>query len=172
MIRFCVFAFCPGSALEGCNQDCRGSAWIGHGPVSEDPRTAAYLQGLTDEETAKHVCIPFSWIRRLRRCNPSNRGRQRHPLLQRLVINRPVRGLVIRKHPTAHALLLSRWIRKMNPNRRFVQQSEVPRKITLSGTAIQLTPSAKNLRFSCSMWSRFFRSAADLVVIPCAFHVG
>ena len=54
LIRFCVFAFRPGSALEGCNQDCRGSAWIGHGSVSEYPRTAAYLQGLTDEETAKH----------------------------------------------------------------------------------------------------------------------
>lgn len=27
-------------------------------------------------------------------------------------------------------------------------------------------------RFSCSRWTRFFRSAADLVVVPCAFHVG
>ena len=43
-------------------------------------------------------------------------------------------------------------------------------KITFSGTAIQLPPSAKKkLKFR---WSRFFRSAADLVVIPCLFHVG
>lgn len=62
-----------------------------------------------------------------RRGLPGHRGiepdRQRASALQRLVVARPVPGLVGRGCRSAHGLQLSRWIHDMNPLRRFVQQS-------------------------------------------------
>jgi len=49
--------------------------------------------------------------------------RQRAPALERLVVGRPVLGLVGRCVRSAHDPQLSRWIHEMNPLIRFVQQS-------------------------------------------------
>ena len=58
--------------------------------------------------------------------------RQRAPALQRLVVGRPVPGLVRRGCGSAHTPQLSRWIHDMNPVRRFVQQSRLEVKSTCS----------------------------------------
>ena len=69
--------------------------------------------------------LPTSHSGRLGR--PSHLGvepdRQRAPALARLVVSRPVPGLVGRCVLSAHPLPLLRWSHKMNPRRPFVQQS-------------------------------------------------
>lgn len=54
--------------------------------------------------------------------------RQRSASLQRFIVKRPVLGLVLHRGPTAHDRLLSFWIHKMNPLRRFVQQSHAAKR--------------------------------------------
>ena len=49
--------------------------------------------------------------------------RQRSAPLQAIIVRRPIRGLVLRRGPTAHDLQLSCWFHTVNSSIRFVQQS-------------------------------------------------
>jgi len=79
------------------------------------------------------LLLPTAFAARRRR--PSHLGIKSDPQgsapLQAVVVRRPIRGLVCRRGPTAHALQLSRWIHTVNPIRRFVQQSHsrIPSKV-------------------------------------------
>jgi len=50
--------------------------------------------------------------------------RQRLPLVQAVIVRRPILGPVLRSGPTAHPNQLSRWINSVNPISTLMQQSQ------------------------------------------------
>lgn len=89
-------------------------------------RTAPYGQAALDGGIA---VVTLSAALAGRRSLPGHRGiepdRERAAALKRFVVARPVPDLVGRACRPAHAVQLPRWIRQMNPGRRFVQQSHL-----------------------------------------------
>lgn len=125
-------------------------AEVRHGPVHPDqPKKALHKacrlsqrhaeqhlhgQAGLDRGIAETRLPPtFSGWRRLPHHVGIEPDRQRSSLLQRCVIGRPVRGLVLRGGPTAHAIQLSCWIHPVNPHNRFLQQGPI-KPLNLSGS--------------------------------------
>ncbi len=110
-----------------------------------------HLQGQTGlDRRIAELRVPAAFASRSRcpdhlRIKPD---RQRSTLPQAVIARRPVRGLILRRGPAAHALQLSRWIHNMNPLSSFVQQSSLDLLSVVHGAPKQIELAAWRREFS------------------------
>ncbi len=88
-----------------------------HGQTGLDRRIAELLLSTTLAGRRWPPCHP--------RIEPN---RQRSTLLQRIIVSRPVRGLVLCGVPTAHVPQLSCWIHAVNPYRELCNKAQLHQK--------------------------------------------